>query len=475
MRELGRATRRSVHQLERLRTRRGIERRKRGRHPLLQEGSAQHGSAGSDRACRVMILSAAVGCGHNAAAEGLREELASTTREAHVTLCNGLGRTRGALRVFLERFTRWQLVHCPAVYSWFYLLGVRWRPGRSVTSRLLYRISRTRLASLTAEHRPDVVVCTYPGVIAPLALMRLRGEISIPVCALITDLASLHFWAHPGVDLHLASYSESLKEIERIAAGVDTKVVRPPLRATHWRPRRRSLARVTLGLDPETPVVVISGGGWGVGNLAGAIAAALAIAEIQVIVVCGENQQAHVALGARFGSIPRVRVLGFTHEMADLLSAASVLVHSTGGMTCLEAAAHRCPVVAYGLRAGHIAHNTSAMMRHSLVEHAGDAPRLTGLLEKAISSPPPAPSPIGDRQSAASAVLELADLWASAKRRSSGPAPETRGIFASGVPPTGVLAVVQQRPFRTLRLGHLARRPTPPVEDRRQYRPAPTV
>jgi processive 1,2-diacylglycerol beta-glucosyltransferase len=436
MKELGRATRRSVRQLERLGTDRGIERRNRERHPVLQEGSA-HGSAGAltatadretcasasapDRACRVMILSAAVGGGHNAAAEGLREELAATTREAHVTLCNGLGRTRGVLRVFLERFTRWQLVHCPAVYSGLYLLGVRWRPGRSLNSRLLYRISRAHLASLIAEHRPDIVVCTYPGVTAPLALMRLRGEIAIPVCALITDLASLHFWAHPGVDLHLASYAESLEEIERIAAGVDTKIVRPPLRSTHWRPRRRSLACLTLGLDPEAPVVVISGGGWGVGNLAGAIAAALAIAGIQVVVVCGENQQAHVALGARFGSISRVTVLGFSHEMADLLAAASVLVHCTGGITCLEAAAHRCPVVAYGLRAGHIAHNTSAMVRHGLVEHAGDARRLTALLEKAIRSPPPAPSPIGDRQSAASAVLELADLWASAKRSGRDP------------------------------------------------------
>jgi hypothetical protein len=91
MKELRCATRRSFRQLKRLRTHRGIERRNRERHPVLQEGSVRHGSAGAltatadretcaaasapDRACRVMILSAAVGGGHNAAAEGLREEL----------------------------------------------------------------------------------------------------------------------------------------------------------------------------------------------------------------------------------------------------------------------------------------------------------------------------------------------------------------------------------------------------------------
>jgi hypothetical protein len=176
----------------------------------------------------------------------------------------------------------------------------------------------------------------------------------------------------------------------------------------------------------------------------------LAIAEIQVVVVCGENHRAHVALGARFGSVSRVRVLGFSHEMADLLAAASVLVHCTGGITCLEAAAHRCPVVAYGLRAGHIAHNTSAMVRHGLVEHAGDPRRLTVLLEKAIRSPRPAPSPIGDRQSAASAVLELADLWTSAKRSGSHPAPERGHIRLRRAADMSTRGAPASRPFRTL-------------------------
>jgi processive 1,2-diacylglycerol beta-glucosyltransferase len=357
----------------------------------------------------VLILSAAVGGGHDAAAQGLLEELMSSAPEAHVTLCNGLGARGGVLRVFLERLTRWQLTHCPAVYSTLYSIGVRWRPGRWLSSRILHRISRRGLASLVAAHEPDVVVCTYPGVTAPLALMRLRGELSVPICALITDLASLHFWAHPGADLHLVSYSESIAEIEKIAAGADARLVRPPLRATHWTARPRAQARLHLGLDPDMPLVVISGGGWGVGDLSGALAAALAIDDVQIVVVCGTNRKAREALGARHGSVPRVRVLGFSDDMPDILAAATVLVHCTGGLTCLEAAAHRCPVIAYGLRAGHIAHNTSAMVRHGLGQQAEDAARLSMLLRRAIGNDPPAASSMADREHAASAVLRLAD------------------------------------------------------------------
>ena len=53
-------------------------------------------------------------------------------------------------------------------------------------------------------------------------------------------------------------------------------------------------------------------------------------------------------LETAFAGEPRVRVLGFTDSMSDLLAAADVLVHSTGGVTCLEALARDCPVVAYG-------------------------------------------------------------------------------------------------------------------------------
>ena len=76
-----------------------------------------------------------------------------------------------------------------------------------------------------------------------------------------------------------------------------------------------------------------------------------------MIVVCGENEPATRRLSSHYASHSRVRVLGYTHAMADLLGAANVLVHSTGGMTCLEAAAQGCPVIAYGFAHGHVRHN----------------------------------------------------------------------------------------------------------------------
>ena len=363
--------------------------------------------ASEQPAARVLILSAGVGSGHQSAARGLREELLSTNPELRVRVRNGLGERNRPLRTFLERATRWQLTRLPSTYTLSYAVGVRWAPGRRLALAALYGASRSRLAALIDAERPDVVVSTYPGITAPLGLMRHRGVLRVPVCAVVTDIAGLHFWAHPGADLHLASYPESLEEITAITGGAPAAAAHPPLSQTHLNGRRRCDARRDLGLDPDRPLVVVSGGGWGVGDLRGAIDAALSLELAHVVAVCGENRKATERLGSRYAQEPRVTVLGYTDSMPDLLGAADVLVHSTGGMTCLEAAAQGCPVIAYGFSHGHVRQNVRTMVLHGLIRHAADSDELTDELRRVLrGSATLAPS----RDSAVSASTAILGL-----------------------------------------------------------------
>src|SRR5437016_804840 len=80
-----------------------------------------------------------------------------------------------------------------------------------------------------AEGRADVVVSTYPGVTEILGRLRVRRRrgLGVPVVSAITDLASLRYWAHPGVDLHLVTHPESIAEVRAIAGeGTDVVAVR---------------------------------------------------------------------------------------------------------------------------------------------------------------------------------------------------------------------------------------------------------
>src|SRR5208282_3346841 len=71
-----------------------------------------------------------------------------------------------------------------------------------------------------------------------------------------------------------------------------------------------------------------------------------------------------------------VVVYGFTDRMPELLAAADVLVHSTAGVTCLEAKAAGTPVVSYGLPVGHARLNTRAMANLNLLRLANDTNEL---------------------------------------------------------------------------------------------------
>ena len=195
--------------------------------------------------------------------------------------------------------------------------------------------------------------------------------------ATITDLTGLFFWAQPGIDMHLVMYGESMSPVERIAGAGSAQLVSPLISAEFLTPRCPLQARRALGLPEAGRMVVVSGGGWGVGDITGAVRELLHEPEVSAIVcLAGRNEQLRERLSSDFAGQERVHVYGFTDEMPQLLAAADVLVHSTGGVTCLEAKAAGTPVVSYGLPVGHARLNTRAMADLDLLRLANDTTEL---------------------------------------------------------------------------------------------------
>ena len=155
------------------------------------------------------------------------------------------------------------------------------------------------------------------------------------------------------------------------------RLVQPLISDEFLQPRCPLQARRALGLPEEGRMVVVSGGGWGVGDVEGAVREFIRVPEASSIVVPRRAQRAAGGQAApRRSREPRVHVYEFTDKMPELLAAADVLVHSTGGVTCLEAMAAGTPVVSYGLPVGHARVNTRAMAALDLVRLANDTTEL---------------------------------------------------------------------------------------------------
>jgi UDP-N-acetylglucosamine:LPS N-acetylglucosamine transferase len=124
-------------------------------------------------------------------------------------------------------------------------------------------------------------------------------------------------------------------------------------------------------------------------------------------------------LRAAFAGEPRVRIEGFTERMCDWLAAADVLVHSTAGLTVLEAQICGTWAISYGWGVAHIRVNNRAYRRFGLADVADTPAELDAALRACLTAPRPVDRSFGALPGAADAVLELTDPR-HASRRSAG-------------------------------------------------------
>ena len=299
-------------------------------------------------------------------------------------------------------------------FQWIWDLGfwlfARFRPTRRATQFLLTRVGRTGLLRMIESNHPDVIVSTYPNTTEVLAHLRRTGRLHVPVCSAITDVAALDYWAAPGVDMHLLVHPASAEEVRSVAGPAARLQAVHGLTASEFlEPPDPSAARERLGLPSSGRIVLVSGGGWGVGDVEGAVDAALRVDGVQqVVCLYGRNELLHARMVERYGAVERVRIEGFTDRMADWMAASDVLVHSTGGLTVLEAVMCGLPAISYGWGRGHVRVNNAAFRRLGLADVVSRRGDLAPAIRRALDGGRTAMDGMHGLPSAASVVLAIA-------------------------------------------------------------------
>ncbi|HEY3727967.1 MAG TPA: NAD-dependent epimerase/dehydratase family protein [Solirubrobacteraceae bacterium] len=354
---------------------------------------------------QVLIISADIGEGHDLPARAVAREFRDEDPDAQVSIVNGLPAMGMILTKILRENSAFMFQWLPWLFDFQYMLFMYFAPTRWLSRKLLMLLGSRGLMRLIRAHNPDVIVSTYPGVTAVLGELRRRGSLTVPCYSSVTDLAGLQFWAHPGIDLHFVTHPESTEEAEQIAGPGSVRWAKPPTSPAFLAARSRADARRALGLPAEGRVIAISGGGWGVGDLAGATKAALEFEDATVLCLCGRNDKLRAKVAARFAGHPRLKIMGFTDRMGDVLAAADVLVHSSAGLTVLEAIIRGCPVVSYGFGYGHVRASNAALERFKLAQVARNATDLGPAIQHALEHRPEPDGRFARRPSTASLIL----------------------------------------------------------------------
>ena len=338
---------------------------------------------------RVLILSASYGSGHNAVARALEASLQAAGAETRI-----VDHFRDLVHPAFDRWSRRLyaaiLRRAPAVWGFGYWVGDRLSPSSGLVFGM-GSLGTPRLLSLLERERPDLVVSTHPTPAGALSDLRRRGVTRIPHALVYSDFAVHRQWIPPLVDLHCVP-AEGVRA-DLIARGVAPDRVLAsglPVRAEFEQPTDPTSARRALGLDLERPVVLAMAGAFGwTGDLPAATGVLRDLpVPLQALIVAGHDG----ALRARLkesvrGAGRRVRVLGYTDEMRQLMAAADLLVTKAGGVSLAEAIACDLPVVCFGSLPGHERRNERFIVEAGAALRARSAVELGAVVRRTLTEP----------------------------------------------------------------------------------------
>ncbi|MGB8652407.1 MAG: glycosyltransferase [Mycobacteriales bacterium] len=310
----------------------------------------------------VLIISAAMGAGHDGVAFELERRLHA--RGAQAKVYDYLELLPGRMGPFYRSFYQGQLKYAPGSYEWLY--GKIDRGLLAPVAQWLGQMGRRRVRRIARDY--DVVISTYPLGCQATGALRQKGKLAIPAVGFLTDVDVHGLWLHPGVDKNLTVWHGSAVEaINRV--GVPSQAVGPVLPDTFLEPAtdvERKEGRELLGLREDDTVVLVVAGSWGVGDI-GSTARAIRDAGVGTpVVLCGRNDELVKELDREEGII----ALGWTKEVRRLLAASDVLVHNAGGLSCLEGFAVGVPVIGHACLPGHGHRNSLAMKQAGVAADA---------------------------------------------------------------------------------------------------------
>jgi processive 1,2-diacylglycerol beta-glucosyltransferase len=296
---------------------------------------------------RILILTAAFGEGHNSAARNLALALDAVGAVTRVSDPCLLGAPR--MTAIVNWGYRYVTTHFPQIWAKIYRSTDRCDLSKQRSRPL--RMAESALVALMDEFRPTAIVSTYP--LYPYFLSRILAgsEVKIPVFVVVTDSIEINAaWLRAQCDRWLVSdpatregmIGKGLSATKIIDTGfpvnpvfseltpVEASSFLEPFRILYFPtaklPFVRRQSRALLEASPDVHLTIVLGR-----NVRALYSRAR------------EIQQAYPG---------RVRLIGWTRRVPQLLNQHHLVVGKAGGATVHEAIAARCPMLIHHLVPG---------------------------------------------------------------------------------------------------------------------------
>ncbi|HKP48327.1 MAG TPA: glycosyltransferase [Pyrinomonadaceae bacterium] len=306
----------------------------------------------SQRHAKILIISSDTGGGHRSAAaaivagvqkffegESCAVRVVRAVEESH------------KITAKLVNLYNWLLRNRQSWMKYLYWFVNRFRPE---TREFFHKRCIGYCTQLFERWCPHVVVSVHPLTqhIFARVLKNLKLADRIPLVSVVTDpyYGFWKGWACDDVTLYLVASDEARAQL--IEYGISPqriKISGMPVHPKFAYPGEDAAqaARRALGLDPEKFTVFVNAGWEGGGNIPQIFRELVrGELEVQAIFLAGKNEalRADVEQLAEHAPFP-IKVIGYSEQVEQLMSAANVMISKLGGLTTFEALACRLPII----------------------------------------------------------------------------------------------------------------------------------
>lgn len=297
---------------------------------------------------KAIIISAPIGSGHIRAGQAVGAALQSIDPKADIGYINVFDFFPSYIGQSILRAYLKILALFPQAYGMAYSWGNTSRLalfGRKLVSRVLARQMRTFLQA----QRPDVIVCTHATPAGLAAELSGRGELTIPVVAVVTDFVVHRLWMYPEIT-HYCVASQALREQLAVHGISPQRSTASGIPVTAGFVAAHAASRTRESFPGGAmPTVMIMGGGAGLLPIPEIVNSLDILTEkIRIIAVCGSNRKLEACLSQMQKTSKHcLHVYGFVNNIAELMAAADLLITKPGGLTAAEAMCCGLPMLLY--------------------------------------------------------------------------------------------------------------------------------
>jgi processive 1,2-diacylglycerol beta-glucosyltransferase len=318
---------------------------------------------------RILLLTAGFGEGHNTAARCISEALREYPGVETVMV--------DVYQETVPHFTKvLQAGYCLAINKvpviWSAIFSLLDKPGVLEKSLPFAGNLREALRRVLDEHRPDLIVSTYPLYAYLIRQLREKqhSPSAVPLLTMVTDSTAINSsWYRAGSEAFLVADEETAEVLRH--GGVDPSVLQ--VLGFPVAPRLASLKPCDAMIHGAKRVLYLPSSR--AGHTIAVIRELQKLPNIEITVVTGRLQGLHQKL-AEEGVADGVRthLVGWTDKIPELLCNHHLYIGKAGGAIVHEAMAAHCPILVSHVVPGQEEGNIELIERHDIGRLAAHYP-----------------------------------------------------------------------------------------------------